>query len=251
VLHNLLIERTAYGVRSSPTLGVTNHRLRGHVRATMTEAESRLTTDAREHINRHLWRLAGYFGITNLAAIAIGLSYIFLVLPRNAANEAAAQTRSEIQMQISTLTQEVIKLSADAIRETGSAQGRAKDLAESNKQLEQQIEEVKRKFDNLKGTSAEQVAELITKLQATPDLGKNIDLISAVRAVETRLNAPTKPVTSQGYGRSAWINTVRTATCPVGQIAVGLDVQYGGTCNSQCNADGGAIQEIRVLCRAL
>jgi hypothetical protein len=103
----------------------------------------------------------------------------------------------------------------------------------------------------LKGTTAEQVADLLEKLQATPDLGKNLDLISAIRTLEARLSNPTKPITGQGYGRAAWVNTQRSATCPTGQTAVGLEVYYGGTCNNQCNADGGAIQEIRVLCRAL
>ncbi len=217
----------------------------------MVAPEDKLTIEAREHINRYLWRLAGYFGVTNLVAIAIGLSYIFFVLPRAAANEATTQTRTQIQTQISTLTQELIKTSADAIRETGAAQGKARDLAESNKQLEKQIEDVRKKFEGLKGTDPERFAELLSKLQATPDLGKSIDLISAVRTVEARLDNPSKPVASQGYGRGVWVNTVRTASCPAGQIAVGIDVQYGGTCNSQCNADGGTIQEIRVLCRAL
>ena len=193
-----------------------------------------------------MWRIATYLGVANLSAIAAGLVYIFFILPTTAAEQARAQ----IQAQSAALTSKFIESAAVALVDTGKSQANAALLTERGKEIDRQFKELQTKFDAVKGTSAEQLADLVAKLKALPDLGKNLELVSAVQKLEGRLNSASSTA-SIGYGRGAWSNTSKSAVCLAGQVAVGIEVIYGGTCNSQCNADGGVVQEIKVVCRAL
>ena len=211
-----------------------------------TSEQVTLTDEAKAEINRYLWRIAAYLGVTNLLAIGAGFVYIFFVLPTTAAEQARAQ----IQAQSSTLTSKFIEAAAIALVDSGKSQANAALLTERGKEIDRQFRELQVKFDAVKGTSAEQLADLVAKLKALPDLGKNLELVSLVQKIEGRLNAGFVSSTI-GYGRGAWSNTSKTALCPAGQIATGIEVVYGGTCNSQCNADGGIVQEVKVVCRGL
>ena len=212
-----------------------------------TDNSDKLTPAAKVEINKYLWRLAATFGATNIVAIVAGLTYIFFVLP----NQAAEQARAQIQAQSSSLTSEFIKKAAEALIDTGKAQASAMQVSEKGKEIDRQFREIQTKFEAVKGTSSEQLADLVAKLNATKDIAENLKLLAAVRAIEARMNGTNATTSSQTYGRGAWSNTTKTATCPAGQFAVGVEVVYGGTCNSQCNADGGTIQEVKVTCRGL
>ena len=207
----------------------------------------KLTPEAKAEINKYLWRIAAYFGLTNLIAIVAGLTYIFFVLP----NQAAEQARAQVQAQSSTLTAEFIKKAAEALVDSGKAQASATQVTEKGREIDRQFRELQVKFDAIKGTSAEQLADLVAKLKATPDLAENLKLVTTVKTLETRLNGTNAASSSQTYGRGAWVNATKSVACPASQIAIGIEVVYGGTCNNQCNGDGGIIQEIKLTCRTL
>lgn len=212
-----------------------------------TQDESRLTPAAKEEIHRYLWKLAAPFGITNLIAVVVGLSYIFFVLP----NTATEQARAQIQSQSSNLTERFIEASSTALLASGKAQANAEAIAQRSQEIEKQYKEIQARVDSIKGTTAVQLGELVETLKTLPDLGKNLELIAAVKSLEARLNPPPVSVPPQGYGTGPWVNVVKLASCQPGHIATGIEVTYGGTCNSQCNADGGTVREIKVLCRPL
>ena len=52
-----------------------------------------------------------------------------------------------------------------------------------------------------------------------------------------------------GYGNGTYINTATEARCPDGTYAGGIIVSYGGTCRRECDADGGIIRNIELVCK--
>lgn len=58
------------------------------------------------------------------------------------------------------------------------------------------------------------------------------------------------PSNINGYGAGNHRHVVKSASCPENHYVVGITVKYGGTCLSKCNADGGIIQEIQLVCKA-
>jgi hypothetical protein len=212
-----------------------------------TQDNDKLTLAAKAEIHRYLWKLAAPFGITNLVAVFVGLSYIFFVLP----NTATEQARAQIQNQSSKLTEKFIEASSAALLASGKAQANAEAISQRSQEIERQYKDIQGRVDLIKGTTTMQLAELVEKIKTIPDLGKNLELIAAVKSLETRLNPPQLSVPPQGYGTGPWVNVVKLANCQTGHIATGIEVTYGGTCNSQCNSDGGTIREIKVVCRPL
>lgn len=57
-----------------------------------------------------------------------------------------------------------------------------------------------------------------------------------------------KVVAKRGYGSGSHIWTNRTAACPEGSHVSGIEVVYRGTCLNQCDADGGIIGDIILIC---
>ena len=55
----------------------------------------------------------------------------------------------------------------------------------------------------------------------------------------------------KGYGDGAHIFTTKSVMCPDGTYVGGINVRYRGTCNLQCNPDGGIIGDIEIVCKPL
>ena len=64
-------------------------------------------------------------------------------------------------------------------------------------------------------------------------------------------NAWGKQTGDVGYGSGAHIWTTKYANCPKGSFVSGITVVYRGTCNDECNKDGGIIGDIILKCRQL
>ena len=212
-----------------------------------SQDEDKLTPAAKAELHRYLWKLAAPFGITNLIAVLVGLNYIFFVLPNVATETAGAQIRN----QSNKLTEKFIEASSAALQASGKAQATAEAIAQRSQDIERQYKDIQTRVDSIKGTTAVQLGDLVEKLKTIPDLGKNLELIATVKTLEMRLNPSPIAVPPQGYGTGPWVNVTKVASCQAGHIATGIEVTYGGTCNSQCNADGGTVREIKVVCRPL
>ncbi|WP_143742212.1 hypothetical protein [Roseateles chitinivorans] len=92
--------------------------------------------------------------------------------------------------------------------------------------------------------------EQISEVQKTAQGTKLLSLAVNVKALEDRFSA-TPATASYGYGNGAWQGTTKRADCPARHVAVGVEVTYGGTCSNQCNADGGTVREVKLVCRPL
>lgn len=56
---------------------------------------------------------------------------------------------------------------------------------------------------------------------------------------------------NRGYGDGAHRHGVTTADCPDRMYVGGIRVHYGGTCRNECDADGGSIRNIELVCKPL
>lgn len=206
-----------------------------------------LTPAEKDAINHYLWRLAAAFGIPNVVVLVGAMAYVFFVLP----GIATEQARAQIETQSSTLTSQFIEAATNALLVTGKAQQSAESLGKRGSEIEKQVTEIKTMLDEFKDSPPLEYAGLLKKLLESPDLVDNAKLIGTVKAIENRLNVIPTPTAAQGYGNSSWANVRKTASCPDGLIATGIEVTYGGTCRGQCNADGGIVREVKMLCRPL
>lgn len=96
------------------------------------------------------------------------------------------------------------------------------------------------------GVKVNDLAETQARLDAaTADLRKEIAQLKGQR-YDARTGAAK---TSQATPRGAHAHTsAPAAACPDGQVMQGIRIHYGGTCRSQCNADGGIVQSIEFTC---
>ena len=60
-----------------------------------------------------------------------------------------------------------------------------------------------------------------------------------------------KKIVGYDGGADAYWHTLKTVNCPHGSYVTGVEVVYGGTCLYQCDADGGIVQELRLVCRKI
>jgi len=96
-------------------------------------------------------------------------------------------------------------------------------------------------------TSVATLSNAVATLQA--QLG---DLSAMVSRTEATRTDQTTAVENGGWRNDHPLSAVRlSATCPAGQVAVGLDVISGGTCKGQCDYDGRPVANFRVICAPL
>jgi len=211
------------------------------------DAKGNLTPKARDAVNRYLLRVALLIGVPNLLALAAAFAYVFFVLPNAASNEAKAA----IQKESATLTNEFMTAAVSALTRSAKAQAEAEALAEKSKDVEVIVKDLRTKAEAFKASDPGKLLEQISKVQSTSEGAKLLELAVNVKAVEDRLSAVPATVLSQGYGNGAWQNIVKRAECPAKHVAVGVEITYGGTCSNQCNADGGTVREVKLVCRPL
>ncbi len=97
-----------------------------------------------------------------------------------------------------------------------------------------------------------QIQQEIAKLLDNAYLPLIDSKIAAVRGEVQQIGSAWGPQSNiVSYGDAAYIWTNRETTCPNGQYVTGIKVRYRGSCNHQCDADGGIIGNIELVCRSL
>lgn len=103
----------------------------------------------------------------------------------------------------------------------------ANTLMKENEELNRKIAEQEKLLGNrieaLNTTLSNKIAGKQVSLTTTADVGSS--------------------GSSGGLNASTW-----TAVCPEGQVARGVKLVVGGTCNSQCNPDGRPVSSFAVIC---
>ena len=73
-----------------------------------------------------------------------------------------------------------------------------------------------------------------------------------ILSFETRLDTyGHKKIVGYEGGVGAYQHTMKAVDCPHGSYVTGIEVEYGGTCLTKCDADGGIVQELRLICRKI
>ena len=97
-----------------------------------------------------------------------------------------------------------------------------------------------------------QIQQEIAKLMDGAYLPTIYSKITEVKSEFQQIGSKWGPQTSAaGYGDGAHVWKMRTASCPDGQYVTGINVSYRGTCQHQCDSDGGIIGNIELVCRSL
>ena len=179
-------------------------------------------TDEKRWFPRVNWSMVFAF----VAAVAAVLTAVYA--GRSDANQITAQIKDEITAQLAPIEENLRKLAAtDADLKAADTQDAA----------------------NLEATNdrVERLAEEAANAVSHQHVDINRKLVKAVIRLDGWVTDPVRV----GYGDGAHILTERDATCPLGTFVAGIVVHYGGTCNEQCNADGGIIRKVELMCRPL
>lgn len=195
----------------------------------MNEKEPTLSLESREAIRGYLLKL---IALPTLILTAVSFLLGFLIR-EGATQNAYTQAYSKAY---ASATQEFLRLSQSATEAVEIAKGGKRQVDDLLKDVKEVtgLTQALREAKNLVEDTSKRLAS-DPKFVATVTAGISANGLTA----------------SAGYGPGAWVNTIKSARCPVGYFATGVDVVYGGTCNNQCNADGGAVREVRVTCQTL
>ena len=195
----------------------------------MSEKEPVLNLESKEAIRGYLLKL-----IAVPTIILAAISFLIGFLIREGATQSAyteAYTKA-----YSSATQEFLRMSQSATETVETAKG-------AKRQVDDLLKDVK---------EVSKVAEALKEAKnLVEDTSKRLSTDPKFVASVTAGIGTGGSTAAAGYGAGAWSNVVKTARCPAGYFATGVEVTYGGTCNSQCNADGGTVREVRVSCQSL
>ena len=101
----------------------------------------------------------------------------------------------------------------------------------------------------------QEIEKAIKRQEGTGYVGIGIDqpesLVDIAGDLTVRNNTWSGDAVTRGYGNNAHVWTEKNTTCPDGTFVAGINVHYRGTCLTQCDADGGIIGEIQLICQAL
>jgi len=196
-----------------------------------------LTYQAKEAIRSYLLRLVA------LPAIAVSLVMFLLgylindVARKDAYNDAYIQVSDRIL----TLAMSASKAADDAKRSSDQIESARKGAVAAQLESAKISDSLKTALVTAQATAnADQLAARVAQT-----LGGNESFRQSVKF--SLLGEPTKV----GYGSGVHEWRQKAAQCGPGAVVVGIEVEYGGTCNSQCNGDGAVIREIRLLCKAV
>ena len=195
----------------------------------MSDKEPVLNLESREAIRGYLLKL---IALPTIILTAVSFLLGFLI------REGATQTAytEAYSKAYASATQEFLRLSQSATETVETAKSGRRQIDDLLKDVKE-VTEVAKALKEAKNL----VEDTSKRLASDP---------SFVSAVTAGISTSGK-TEAAGYGSGAWINTVKSARCPAGYFATGVEVVYGGTCNSQCNADGGTVREVRVTCQSL
>ena len=101
----------------------------------------------------------------------------------------------------------------------------------------------------------QEVEKAVKRQEGTGYVGIGLDepesLVDIGGDLTVRNNTWSGDAVTRGYGNNAHVWTAKNTTCPNGTFVAGINVHYRGTCLTQCDADGGIIGEIQLICQAL
>jgi len=197
-----------------------------------------LTLQAKEAIRIYLLRLVALPGIV-ISLVMFLLGYLINDVARKDAYNNAYANVSE---RILNLAMSASKAADDAKRSSDQAEAARISAVATQFEATKITDSLKTAWATAQATAnADQLAAKVAQT-----LGSNESFKQSVR-----LSLSGGVFTKAGYGSGVHEWKEKAAQCGPNSIVVGIEVEYGGTCNLQCNADGAVIREIRLLCKAV
>jgi hypothetical protein len=197
-----------------------------------------LTLQAKEAIRNYLLRLVAFPGIV-ISLVMFLLGYLINDVARKDAYNNAYANVSE---RILTLAMSASKAAEDAKRSSDQTDAARKAAVATQFEATKISDNLKTAWSTVQATA--NADQLATKVALT--LSSNESFKQSVR-----LSLSGGAFTKVGYGSGVHEWKQKAAQCGPNSIVIGIEVEYGGTCRSQCDADGAVIREIRLLCKAV
>lgn len=231
----------------------------------MNGEEATLTHEGRQAIRSYMMKLVA-IPATIALIVSFFLGYfIHDVAEKNAYYNAYSKYLEAFEENRDKL----IKLVVETTQRRSEVESLMKASVSEASNLQNILRQAKKLQGDLERTHANATAvysvESFTNLgsKAFEALAQDANFVSAV-AKET--NAEVQNITAtlkqagdewgslrgeHGYGFEPWRHEDRSVSCPEGSYVSGVRIRYSGTCQQQCDADGGIVREILLTCHSV
>ena len=145
-----------------------------------------LTLSQKHAVNSYLFKWFAALGLVNVAALLTGLSYIFFVIPQEAASKANILISEEINRQISPLKDDALRSTSEALTQSARVQERANFMFEETNELAKAVRTLKNNLNDIKKDDVLKVKEVSDYLLANPNIDRILGLEERVSSVESR-----------------------------------------------------------------
>ncbi len=160
-----------------------------------------LSSEQKNVINSYLFKWFTALGIVNVAALVSGLSYIFFVIPQEAANKAnsliSSEISEEIKKQITPISQSALqsisqaseiamKSTSGALAESARVQERVALIDEEAKRLADAVRNFRVQVSEIKHDDAIKIKEVSDLLLKNPNTENTFNLLARVSSLERK-----------------------------------------------------------------
>ena len=210
-------------------------------------ADSKLTHEAKAEIRQYLFKLLlPTGGIVGL--ILLGLGWTVSEMGFGFAYNKALE---EVQSDIVVMARDVGKSAAETEKAKQAAEAAQKDTEAAKARAVRIVKDL-------------EVAKVSSTIgDAVERLSKDTNFVSLIagatnadwKSVSTKLNRARSEwgvkQNERGYGFEAWKHEDKSVHCPDGSYVTGIRVRYSGTCQRECDKDGGIVREILLTCHSV
>jgi hypothetical protein len=208
-----------------------------------------LPAEIKARVDEHLFKWFAALGVVNVAALVVGLAYIFLVVPEKAVSEAKVLIETEAYGTIVELRQTLIQVVSEALVKSGEAKGISADASNEALETRKALIGLKAKAEALSNDDTVRVIDAVNALQDNPNIEELLRVVSRTHNLEQKVGGLEKIdhrscselITNPkyyetrdgpwGYNKlSTYDSSNATAKlmCPSGKYLAGVRVWNGG-----------------------
>lgn len=147
---------------------------------------SELSSEAKDAINSYLLKWFTALGFVNAIAIVTGLSYIFFIIPKEAASKTDTLISAEIDKQMAPMKEKAWDATSKALTEVGRIQEKTDMITDSAKKLTDDLKILQNKVSSFSDDKATKVVNISELLVKNPDVAGVFNLLNRVTDLEQR-----------------------------------------------------------------
>lgn len=145
-----------------------------------------LSSEEKDAINSYLLKWFTALGFVNAVAIVAGLSYIFFIIPQEAASKANTLISEEINKQIAPMKEKAWEATSKALTEIGRVQEKVDMITDSAKKLTDDLKILQNKVSIFSEEKAIKVVNISDLLAKNPNVDGVFNLLNRVTDLEQR-----------------------------------------------------------------